>query len=147
MDNKLTVKNSSYWTEEDVRNAIQDRRPKDNPMSRDLDFSKEDISLAMRFMATEVANVPPMAVGNIHPDRIPFQKFFLDGIIANLYDMLVERLLRNEYAVEGGGVGVDIIQVKRKNLQESAARHRQSFLAGVAAYKLTLNLNNAWGSF
>ena len=134
----------SCITPEIIREIISDESPDDNLFSEDIDFSEPKIIMAMRLTVSDYHGITPRNVAKISLCRMPFEKFLIDGIIANLYDNVVDNLARNTIHVEGGQISVKPNHDRMQGMAASAQKRRESFETRAKEYKLSRNLKGTW---
>lgn len=134
-----------YITVEDVRHYILDRDPSDNEFHRDLQFSEDEIHVAMERAAREYNSIPP-PIGGFRGDCLPKStNMMFDAIVDALYTAEAGRLARNEVDYDAGGVRTDLTGKQIEWLRQLAAEARGRFVEAASHYKIQRNLAQAFG--
>lgn len=106
----VTVKTMRFW--------VADRTPDDNPLVGDLEFSDDDIVMAMQHAAREFNSIPPLAY-RVDPARMPDDtNLFYEATAEILYRHKLHSLLRNDFKYQGGNVTVDETGSRIKGMQD-----------------------------
>lgn len=135
-------------TEEDVRDYLKDKVAQDNPLlAGELRYSTEDIHKAMRRTAREYNAIPPIGVSAVDPEALPGDtNVFLDGIAAALMRMTLINETANDINISAGNVSVQVGALQIGHLRNLIPMFDDRFREAATNIKLSINLNNAFGS-
>lgn len=132
---------NTFVTVEDIRHYVQDRIPEDNELEFDLSFTDEEIERAMVSAARDFNSIPPIGVLKADPQNLwADTNIFFDGTLVHLYTSLIAKLRRNDFDYDAGGVTVNMVQKRIRNLKEAREEHRELFERAAKALKVTKNL-------
>lgn len=126
-----------------VRRAIEDTEEDENLREPDgQTFTDAQIITAMERTIDTYAGIHPFT-RVFDYDEIPRgTNFFLDGIIAHLYEARLARWKRNAIAATTGGVSTSADQERTALLTQIQQDHYNKFFQRAAQYKLHTHFNN-----
>lgn len=127
---------------QDLRARIRDSAPEDNHLLRVEEYDLAEVCLAC-VDALHAYNSARPPVKNYHSGQNWFDDMFLDGVLANLYQMSWEHRLRNRLPYAASGVTVDDHAAWDAYLKLAQA-HRQLFDAAVRKDKKAINMGLGW---
>jgi len=134
----------SYLTIEDVRLALMDRTPADNPLDMDLSFSDGEIAQAMTRAAREYNSIPPF-VRSVTGARLPADdNVLLDATVEQLYIALAAKLRRNDIEYQAGGVSSAVDRARIVHLKDMIAEARARWEPRARERKLAANMAQAF---
>lgn len=132
-----TIKELQMW--------IMDSAPNENFLLDDVEFTPEQILLALAWPIERWNELPPHTRTYSSAD-FPFRHIWMLGTVSKLYEMAAHHYRRNFLPTSGGGVSVPDKGKERDYLAESM-RLRQEFEAMLHAKKLQQNVSRCFGVF
>lgn len=135
--------NTQYLTEHDIRMWLRDNDPDSNFLINDLEFSKEEIEIAMTYCQDYWNETPPY-IGNMEYTVTPFRFNLMQGSAAQLFFMAANRYRRNAFNYTAGGLSVQD-QEKAQAYEGSAARMWAAYKEWVDKAKHAVNTSQGWG--
>jgi len=93
----------------------------------DVEFSPEEITLAMVNAARRYNGIPPF-IDSACPDHLPSNTMvFFDAIAAELYALLYRKLSKQDIDYSAGGVQANIVARRLKHVEALRAKHEVDF--------------------
>lgn len=139
---------SAFVTIQQVRDAILDRTPDDNSIENDLFFSDEEIVTAMKQAAAAYNSMPPRGVDVMDYRSMPAgESIFLDGVLAKLYKLAINKLARNIISWQTGNTTVEIEKARMEAFSTLSKMYEQTFQDSAKERKMEINRSLAWGYF
>lgn len=135
----------SFITVDDIRLYVLDRTIADNPLSKDLAFSDEEILAAMERAARAYNGLPPYVDCVTAACLQKVDNTFFDAIVQQLYIGEISRMSRNEIDYTAGGVTTNLDAKRIDHLRRMAAEHGELFREAAKAHKVYVNWKNAYG--
>lgn len=130
-----TIKELQMW--------VMDSAPNENFLLDDVEFTPDQILLALAWPIEFWNEVPPN-VGRFSSANFPFRNIWMLGTVSKLYEMAAHHYRRNYLPTQGGGITVPDKAKEEPYLRESV-RLRQEFESLLYAKKLEINLDRCHG--
>ena len=143
--NTLNVRNiQGPPTINEIRMWIMDSAPSENFLLDEVEFSDEQILLAIT-EPVHYWNQTPPHVGIFNTKNFPYREMWLKGIVGNLYEMVAAHYRRNFLQTNGGGVMV-ADKAKEKEYLSEALRLKKEYQGFVINKKVQINIHNYFGN-
>jgi len=135
--------NNQQVNEVMIRLWLRDQNPDLNYLIKDLEFSSDEIKMAL-MMCQDYWNETPPFIGVFSPSSSPFRYHLLMGTSAQLFFIAANRYRRNALPMNAGGVSIDD---QNKFAQYDAAGQKlwDLYRQWVKDSKLAQNISMCWG--
>lgn len=127
----------------EIRMTIRDVDPEANYLLEELDFSDQEIALAVRRCIDYWNEVPP-PVATYKATNFPWRYHLTLGVAAVLHQMAANQKMRNDLPYQAGGVTVQDT-VKFQQYLDFFNRYWQQWVMWVKHKKYELNVAGAYG--
>jgi hypothetical protein len=128
----------------EIRMTLRDVDPHGNKLLDELEYSQQEIMLAIRRCINYWNEVPP-PIGTYKPTNFPFPYHLSIGVASILYSMAVHEKLRNDLPYSAGGVTVQDT-VKWVQYREMQDRLHKEWADWVKAKKYQMNIEGGFMS-
>jgi hypothetical protein len=128
----------------EIRMAIRDVDPEANYLLDELDFSDQEIALAVRRCVDYWNEVPP-PVSVYTATNFPWRYHLSLGAAAILHNMAANQKMRNDLPYKAGGLTVQDT-IKYKQYLEFHERYWKQWMDWVRAKKYQINIDTAYSS-
>lgn len=128
----------------EIRMTLRDVDPHGNKLLDELEYSQQEIMLAIRRCVNYWNEIPP-PLATYKPTNFPFSYHLSIGVAGILYSMAVHQKLRNDLPYSAGGVTVQDT-VKWMQYREMQDRLDTEWKSWVKAKKYQLNIEGAYMS-
>lgn len=136
-----------YITSDLVRAELCDAAAADNPLLGSVEFTPEQINLAMIRACRRFNNVEPIGINAPAPDQLPaVEGAWMDGIAWALYETRLSQLRKQDIDYSAGGVQANLVSKQIAHLQNALVMHQKNFLEWAMNVKVAENLRACWGS-
>jgi hypothetical protein len=126
----------------EIRMTLRDVDPHQNRLLDELEYSQQEIMLAIR-RCVQYWNETPPPVGTYRATDFPYSYHLSIGVASVLYSMAVHEKLRNDLPYSAGGVTVQDT-VKWSQYREMQDRLWQEWASWVKAKKYQKNIEGAF---
>ena len=126
----------------EVRMTLRDVDPYENKLLDELEYTQEEIMLAIRRCVQYWNEVPP-PIGTYTPSNFPYPYHLSIGVAGILYSMAVHQKLRNDLPYNAGGLTVQDT-VKWVQYREMQDRLDTEWKSWVKAKKYQKNIEGAF---
>jgi len=129
----------------EIRMWMMDSAPSENYLLDEIEFSDEQILLAIT-EPVRLWNETPPPIRRYNTRNFPYMHHWAIGILGELYEMAAHHYRRNFLQTSGGGVAV-ADKAKEKDYLAEALRLKQEYKSWLINKKLELNIRNYYGSY